>query len=102
MFETIIRILGGMLTAHELSGDAGFLTRCACLPASPPRSLKLAGYFLQSWPLKQWKAGDENGCTWAEAPMQVQEALRDMRHASNRDMCNPSSRTDLQDAALPS
>ncbi|CAK0772077.1 hypothetical protein CVIRNUC_003926 [Coccomyxa viridis] len=27
VFETIIRILGGMLTAHELSGDAGFLTR---------------------------------------------------------------------------
>lgn len=29
VFETIIRILGGMLTAHELSGDAGFLTRCS-------------------------------------------------------------------------
>ena len=27
VFETIIRVLGGMLTAHELSGDAGFLLR---------------------------------------------------------------------------
>lgn len=29
VFETIIRVLGGMLTAHALSGDAGFLTKCA-------------------------------------------------------------------------
>ena len=31
VFETIIRVLGGMLTAHELSGDAGFLTRSGYL-----------------------------------------------------------------------
>ncbi len=34
VFETIIRVLGGMLTAHELSGDAGFLTR-SWLPLLP-------------------------------------------------------------------
>ena len=34
MFETIIRVLGGMLTAHELSGDAGFLTKCGPLTPS--------------------------------------------------------------------
>lgn len=34
VFETIIRILGGMLTAYELSGDAGFLTRCSSMVPS--------------------------------------------------------------------
>ena len=30
MFETTIRVLGGMLTAYELSNDRVFLARCAC------------------------------------------------------------------------
>lgn len=29
MFETCIRVVGGILTAHELSGDEGFLRRYA-------------------------------------------------------------------------
>ena len=29
VFETTIRVLGGMLTAFELSNDRIFLTRCA-------------------------------------------------------------------------
>ena len=31
MFETTIRVLGGMLTAYELSNDRMFLTRYACV-----------------------------------------------------------------------
>ena len=31
VFETTIRVLGGMLTAYELSSDRIFLTRCASL-----------------------------------------------------------------------
>lgn len=32
VFETTIRVLGGMLTAYELSNDQIFLTRCAWVP----------------------------------------------------------------------
>lgn len=33
VFETTIRVLGGMLTAYELSNDRIFLTRCAHVPS---------------------------------------------------------------------
>ena len=39
VFETCIRVLGGMLTAHELSGDAAFLTRCGLVTAQPDPEL---------------------------------------------------------------
>ncbi len=37
MFETTIRVVGGILTAHELSGDEAFLRR------SPPACLTMEG-----------------------------------------------------------
>ena len=30
VFETIIRVVGGMLSAHDLTGDPAMLKRCAC------------------------------------------------------------------------
>ena len=39
VFETCIRVLGGMLTAHELSGDAAFLTRCGLVLAQADHEL---------------------------------------------------------------
>ena len=32
VFETTIRILGGLLSAYQLSGDHVFLDKCACHP----------------------------------------------------------------------
>ena len=35
VFETTIRVVGGILTAHELTGDAELLRRCALLRRFP-------------------------------------------------------------------
>ena len=69
VFETIIRILGGMLTAHELSGDAGFLTRCACLAMSPQTGFcedhptKLATQAVQGWFLQRWSVSQSTSAS---------------------------------------
>lgn len=35
VFETTIRVVGGILTAHELTGDAELLRRCALKTLNP-------------------------------------------------------------------
>lgn len=39
VFETTIRILGGLLSAYQLSGDRVFLDKCAFHPSAHPGGL---------------------------------------------------------------
>ena len=55
VFETIIRVLGGMLTAHELSGDAGFLTRCGPVTAPDDRALLSAPSLIKLSVTHHWQ-----------------------------------------------
>ena len=63
VFETTIRVLGGMLTAYELSNDQIFLTRCACV-LSHDRVL----HFTQKVYMRKCSAhclsGDGTACMW--------------------------------------
>ena len=40
VFEMTIRGLGGLLAAHDLSGDAVFLEKCAALPRAKNKEEK--------------------------------------------------------------